>query len=120
MIARHYFSHYMPGGGTVFDILDRRRVPYVIAGENLATNNYLSLYPLSRALEQSNADLMHSPGHRANILNPNFQDIGIGVAEGPGTWPNGYKAPAIIWWTTDFGSNGASSGTGTSRPKSCS
>jgi len=26
--------------------------------------------------------LMNSPGHRANILNPNFHKIGIGVIDG--------------------------------------
>ena len=83
MIARHYFSHYMPGGGTVFDVLDRHRVPYVIAGENLATNNYLSLYPLSWAIEQSNADLMRSPGHRANLLEPRYRAVGLGLAVAP-------------------------------------
>jgi uncharacterized protein YkwD len=36
---------------------------------------------------------MNSPGHRANILNPDFKTLGVGVHFGPG-------GP---WWTQDFG-----------------
>lgn len=38
---------------------------------------------------------MNSPGHRANILNPNFREIGIGVV----TSSQGY-----LFWTQEFGS----------------
>ena len=61
---------------------------------------------------------MNSPGHRANILDAGFQDIGIGIAVGPGTWPGGYQDPAVIWWTTDFGSQGVSAGSGAGLPSS--
>jgi uncharacterized protein YkwD len=37
---------------------------------------------------------MNSPGHRANILNPNFTEIGVGVAQGS----NG-----ALYWTQIFG-----------------
>jgi uncharacterized protein YkwD len=47
---------------------------------------------------------MHSPGHRANILNRRFRDIGIGIVLG---------APVIVpvssgaaTYTTDFGVKG--------------
>ena len=42
-------------------------------GENLA---------LAPTVQIAHDGLMNSPGHRANILNPRFQRIGIGVADG--------------------------------------
>ena len=42
---------------------------------------------------------MHSPGHRANILRPQFRDIGIGIADGA---PEGGVGGAATY-TTDFG-----------------
>jgi uncharacterized protein YkwD len=45
---------------------------------------------------------MHSPGHRANILNRGFREIGIGVA--PGTPARGYDDGAT--YATDFGARG--------------
>src|SRR5437763_1033873 len=41
MIARHYFSHHIPGGGMVFDLLNRDHVAYEMAGENIALNTYI-------------------------------------------------------------------------------
>ena len=40
-------------------------------------------------------DWMNSPGHRANILSPEFNDIGVGVGLG-GQWGR--------YWVQDFGS----------------
>jgi uncharacterized protein YkwD len=42
---------------------------------------------------------MHSPGHRANILNPGFHEIGLGVARGA---PVGGQDRAATY-VTDFG-----------------
>src|SRR5438874_2873812 len=74
MIARHYFSHHMPGGGMVFDILDRDHVSYEMAGENIALNNYIDFYPMARTVRQTNTDLMNSPDHRANLLEPKYTE----------------------------------------------
>jgi uncharacterized protein YkwD len=43
------------------------------AGENLA---------LAQTLHIAHNGLMHSPGHRANILNPVYKRVGIGIVEG--------------------------------------
>src|SRR5205085_10532514 len=80
MIARHYFSHHIPGGRMVFDILDRDHVQYEMAGENIALNNYIDFYPLARTVRQTNTDLMNSPDHRANLLEPKYTEIGLGMA----------------------------------------
>jgi uncharacterized protein YkwD len=45
-------------------------VTYRYAGENLAG---------APSVERAHSGLMNSPGHRANILNPNFTHIGIGA-----------------------------------------
>lgn len=85
MITRHYFSHQIPGGGMVFDILDRDHVQYQMAGENIALNNYIAFYPMARTVRQTNTDLMNSPEHRANILEPKYSEIGLGMAFEHGT-----------------------------------
>jgi uncharacterized protein YkwD len=90
MIDRRYFSHHIPAGptgpaGMVFDILDRSHIQYAMAGENIALNNYINFYALTRTVEQTNTDLMNSPEHRANLLEPKYARIGIGMAFEQGT-----------------------------------
>lgn len=88
MIARHYFSHHIPGVPgvhMVFDLLDHAHVPYEMAGENIALNNYIAFYPMARTVRQTNTDLMNSPEHRANILEPKYSEIGLGMAFEHGT-----------------------------------
>jgi len=73
MFKRGYFSHYTPERMSPFDRMDSAGIIYQYAGENLA------LAPSTALAMQG---LMNSPGHRANILNPNFHKIGIGVIDG--------------------------------------
>ncbi len=73
MFVRGYFSHYTPEGLSPFDRMERAGINYQFAGENLA------LAPSTSLAMQG---LMNSPAHRANILNPNFHQIGIGVIDG--------------------------------------
>jgi uncharacterized protein YkwD len=80
MINRNYFSHHIPGGGMVFDILDRDHVAYEMAGENIALNNYIDFYSMAQTVQQTNVDLMNSPEHRANLLEPKYTKLGLGVA----------------------------------------
>jgi uncharacterized protein YkwD len=79
MGQRNYFSHTILGCGTqsIFNILNSiTGLVYSGAGENIA---WLSATtdPLVAA-ENLHGQLMDSPGHRANILNPNFTKVGIG------------------------------------------
>ena len=88
MIARHYFSHQIPGVPgvhMVFDILDHDNVQYEMAGENIALNNYIDFYPMAQTVRQTNTDLMNSPEHRANLLEPKYTRLGLGMAFEPGT-----------------------------------
>jgi uncharacterized protein YkwD len=73
MFARGYFSHYTPDGVSPFDRMNKAGIDYIYAGENLA---------LAPSTDLAMQGLMNSPGHRANILNPNFNKIGIGVIDG--------------------------------------
>jgi uncharacterized protein YkwD len=80
MLTTGVFSHYDARGGLVFtSMLDAVGFPYAFAGENLAENSY----NWGQSLEFARTQLMNSPPHRANILNPRFNEAGIGIA-GPG------------------------------------
>lgn len=72
MLKRGYFSHYTPEGFSPFDRMNRAGIEYGYAGENLA-------FAPNTALAMQG--LMNSPGHRANILSPNFKKVGIGVMD---------------------------------------
>jgi uncharacterized YkwD family protein len=73
MINRNYFSHQSPTYGSPFDMMKTYGVTYRTAGENIAGNH---------SVQAAHTALMNSPGHRANILNPNFTHIGIGIQQG--------------------------------------
>lgn len=87
MVRRDYFGHTAPGGVSFVDrIMDQDYVDPGqgwTLGENLAWGNYRLATPKSIV-----RSWMRSPGHRANILNPRFREIGVGVVNGapkPGT-----------------------------------
>lgn len=73
MFKRGYFSHYNPEGESPFDRMEHAGVTYSYAGENLA---------LAPSTELAMQGLMNSPGHKANILKPEFKQIGVGVIDG--------------------------------------
>jgi uncharacterized protein YkwD len=75
MYQRHYFSHQTPDGKTPFDRLQAVNAHYLTAGENIA---------FAPDPNQAWNSLMQSPDHRANILNPDFQCVGIGAYRGLG------------------------------------
>jgi uncharacterized protein YkwD len=73
MFKRGYFSHYTPEGKNPFDRMKAGGISFLTAGENLA---------LAQTLSIAHTGLMNSPGHRANILNPSFGRLGIGILDG--------------------------------------
>jgi uncharacterized YkwD family protein len=73
MIANNYFSHQSPTYGSPFEMMQAAGISYRYAGENLAG---------ASTVELAHRNLMQSPGHRANILNPNYPRIGIGIVDG--------------------------------------
>jgi hypothetical protein len=74
MALHGYFAHTSPNGTTPWYWFDRVGYKYIYAGENLAVNFFESV-DVSTAW-------MNSPSHRANIIKPNYTEIGIGVANG--------------------------------------
>jgi uncharacterized protein YkwD len=73
MFARGYFSHVTPDGKDPFDRMKANDIHFLTAGENIA---------LAQTISIAEYGFMHSPGHRANILNPAFRHIGIGILDG--------------------------------------
>ncbi len=73
MFARGYFSHYTLEKADPFDRMKKAGIKFFTAGENLA---------LGRTLKICHEGLMNSPGHKANILNPAFGRLGIGIMDG--------------------------------------
>src|SRR5215213_8339260 len=73
MFARGYFAHDTPEGLSPFDRMQQANVRFTTAGENLA---------LGPTIPVAHNGLMNSPGHRANILRPQFGRVGIGVMDG--------------------------------------
>ena len=82
MVQRDYFAHYSPTGETAFYLLETRGVAYRYAAENLARNTAPDELAASVAINA----LMASPPHRANNVSPNYQQVGVGLAEGPDGW----------------------------------
>ncbi len=70
MFQQGYFAHNSPITGTPFDRMRRAGIRFVVAGENLA---------YAPNVQIAHEGLMNSPGHRANILRPEFGKLGIGV-----------------------------------------
>ncbi len=71
MVDKNYFSHQSPTYGSPFDLLKSNNVSYMYAGENIAMN---------QSADAAFKAWMNSEGHKKNILNPNFTELGVGIA----------------------------------------
>lgn len=74
MAEKNYFSHQSPTYGSPFDMLKHFGVSYSYAGENIAAGQ-------KTAAEVMNS-WMNSSGHKANILNKNYTQLGVGFTNG--------------------------------------
>ncbi len=83
MFRQQYFEHVSPDGKHPSDVISATSYEYLVVGENLALGNYENDEALVEAW-------MNSPGHRANILDGKFEEIGVavgkGMYEGRETW----------------------------------
>jgi uncharacterized protein YkwD/uncharacterized protein YukE len=75
LFARQYFAHSAPTGEGPSDLITAQEYEYITVAENLALGNYEN----DRVLVQA---WMDSPGHRANIMNGSFEEIGVAVGQG--------------------------------------
>lgn len=73
-------THYRPGHSVLaaVELMQAAGVPYVWHGENIIWEGGI---PRSQVPGFFNDWWMGSPHHRANILNPRYRSVGIGVAE---------------------------------------
>ncbi|MGF1662564.1 MAG: CAP domain-containing protein [Kineosporiaceae bacterium] len=84
MQANDYFSHESQDGRSVADRVTEVGYDYRTVGENIARGQ--------GSAEEVMAAWMDSAGHRANILDCDFEDLGVGYAEADGPW-----------WVQNFG-----------------
>ena len=74
MAENNYFSHTSPTYGSPFQMLQQYGISYRTAGENIAAGQ--------RTPAEVMNSWMNSSGHRANILNSAYTEIGIGYYAG--------------------------------------
>ena len=74
MRDKGYFSHTSPTYGSPFKMMKSFGISYRTAGENIAKGQTTPAAVVK--------GWMNSPGHRANILNSSFTEIGVGYASG--------------------------------------
>ena len=75
MFQSQYFEHVSPTGIDVDGLVKKAGYEYILIGENLAMGNFQNSEKVVEAW-------MNSPGHRENILNNKYKEIGVAVLEG--------------------------------------
>lgn len=75
ILANQYFAHTAPNGTTVDDLVEDTGYQYLKVGENLALGEFVSDSDVMKAW-------MASPGHKANILDAQFDELGVGIQKG--------------------------------------
>ncbi|MFI1509365.1 sigma-70 family RNA polymerase sigma factor [Streptomyces sp. NPDC020597] len=85
MAARDFFDHTNPDGADPGARITAAGYRWSTYGENIAKGQQTAQAVMT--------SWMNSPGHRANILNCDFKNIGVGIHDGAG-------GP---WWTQNFG-----------------
>jgi len=93
MFADQYWSHTAPDGTEPWYFIEQSGYKYKVAGENLA-RDFMNTSDMVTAW-------MASPTHRANLLNPKFEEIGIAVIDGR---LNGFETTLVVQM---FGSPGS-------------
>ena len=90
MFLKQYFEHVSPTGIGPGDLAQKYGYDYIVEGENLILGNFSS----EKEVVQ---DWMDSPGHRANILNNRYTEIGVAVIKGI------YKGDTVWIGVQEFG-----------------
>lgn len=83
MANLNYFDHTSPTYGSPFNMMDKFGITYRAAAENIAKGY--------KTPEDVVKGWMNSPGHRANILSPNYSKMGVG-----------YYTADVSYWTQMF------------------
>jgi uncharacterized protein YkwD len=90
IFKNQYFEHVSPSGIDPGTLVKSNGYSYILSGENLILGNFSSEKELVQAW-------MDSPGHRANILNNRFTDIGVAIIKGT------YKGDTVWVGVQEFG-----------------
>ncbi|AZL57754.1 hypothetical protein EI545_02175 [Tabrizicola piscis] len=111
MLQADVFSHTGSGGSSAGERMGD--AGYVFSGnwtlgENISWQSQRGAAGISDDVINLHNSLMNSPGHRANILNPNFVEIGIGIEVGQFA-TNGSNWPAVMV-TQNFARSSADNG----------
>lgn len=88
MVARHYFSHYDPDGLSPVERFYHAGIQWRSMGENIAKDSTVAGAEASFMNEPR-----FQPNHRGNILNREYNYVGIGIARGP---------DGLLYITQDF------------------
>jgi len=78
MKNKNYFSHTSPTYGSPFDQMESLGITYKSAAENIAMGQ--------RSAAEVVDAWMKSPGHKANMMNPSFTHIGVGLSDSGFYW----------------------------------
>lgn len=85
MLARNYFAHGSPDKKTVRERATAAGYEWSLIGENIAEGQF--------SVDEVMETWMNSPGHRKNILQPGFKELGVGLALGR----SGGGRHRIVW-----------------------
>ncbi len=103
MLQSDRFSHTGQGGSSATDRMRDADFDFSgrwASGENIAWQSERGASGLSDDVANLHESLMNSPGHRANILNPNFEYVGIGIERGD------FKGWDAVMVTQNFAATG--------------
>lgn len=92
MAARDYWSHNTPEGNPPWTFIDAAGYDYQSAGENLA-------YGFDSSTEAV-MGWMNSPGHKANIMNTGYTEVGFGIADAPSYQGTGQQTIVVAMYGT--------------------
>ncbi|MDJ0571516.1 MAG: CAP domain-containing protein [Pleurocapsa sp. MO_192.B19] len=98
MVQADQMSHQLPGEASLGDRVSATGYNWTRLGENVAAG-----YTTPESVVEG---WMNSPGHRENILNPEFTSIGIGYDNAPDD--NNSFNDFDVYWTQVFGTDGFS------------
>jgi len=99
MMINNYFDHTSPTYGSPFEMMTQFGITYSAAGENIAAGY--------GSAESVMIGWMNSPGHRANILNGNYTQLGVGYVVSSG------GTSYVTYWVQEFVKPAAGKGGGT-------
>lgn len=95
MVARNYWSHNDPNGAEPWHFLSDAGYTYTYAGENQFYTRHVS------NSKEVIDDLYASPTHKANIIKPNYMEVGFGVCKseayvGQDKYGSGQEAVIVV------------------------